>query len=107
MEVYNEKNKIRYCSDNLSFNKRCLQCHTAGDEDKGGSVMAGTKKDPAKTYSSNYGGKREGAGRKKLETGRVCFQVSCQPSEEKIIREKAEKAGLSLSKYVVQCILNS
>lgn len=51
---------------------------------------------------SNRGGRREGSGRKKLETGRVRFQVSCQPSEEKIIREKAEKAGLSLSKYMVQ-----
>ena len=69
--------------------------------------MAGTKKDPLKEYSSNYGGKREGSGRKKLETGRVRFQVSCQPSEEKILREKAEKAGLSLSKFMVECALKS
>lgn len=69
--------------------------------------MAGTKKDPAKEYSSNYGGKREGSGRKKLETGRVRFQVSCQPSEEKILREKAEKAGLSLSKFMIECALKS
>lgn len=48
-----------------------------------------------------------GGGRKKLETGRVRFQVSCQPSEEKIIREKAEKAGLSLSKFMVECALKS
>lgn len=69
--------------------------------------MSGTKKDPAKEYSSNYGGKREGSGRKKLETGRVRFQVSCQPSEEKILREKAEKEGLSLSKFMVECALKS
>lgn len=67
--------------------------------------MSGVKKNSEKTYSDNYGGKREGSGRKKLETGRVRFQISCQPSEEKIIREKAEKAGLSLSKYMVQCAL--
>lgn len=48
-----------------------------------------------------------GGGRKKLETGRVRFQVSCQPSEEKILREKAEKAGLSLSKFMVECALKS
>lgn len=52
---------------------------------------------------SGYG--YHGGGRKKLETGRVRFQVSCQPSEEKIIREKAKKAGLTLSKYMVECAL--
>ncbi len=46
-----------------------------------------------------------GGGRKKLETGRVRFQVSCQPSEERIIREKAEEAGMSLSKFMVTCAL--
>lgn len=46
-----------------------------------------------------------GGGRKKSETGRVRFQVSCQPSEEKIFRENAEKAGMSLSKYMVACAL--
>lgn len=51
------------------------------------------------------GGAREGAGRKMLETGRVRFQVSCQPSEEKIIREKAMQSGMSLSKYMVECAL--
>ncbi len=48
-----------------------------------------------------------GGGRKKIETGRVRFQVSCQPSEEKIIREKAKNAGLSLSKFMVECALKS
>lgn len=52
---------------------------------------------------SGYG--YHGGGRKKLETGRVRFQVSCQPSEERIIREKAEKAGMSLSKFMVICAL--
>lgn len=46
-----------------------------------------------------------GGGRKKAETGRVRFQVSCQPSEEKIFRENAERAGMSLSKYMVACAL--
>lgn len=67
--------------------------------------MAGTKKDPQKKYSSNYGGKRTRSGRKKIESGRVRFQVSCQPSEEKILRENAEKAGLSLSRYIVKSLV--
>ncbi len=54
---------------------------------------------------SGYG--YHGGGRKKTETGRVRFQVSCQPSEEKIIREKAEKAGLSLSKFLVELALKA
>ena len=37
----------------------------------------------------------------------VRFQVSCQPSEEKIIREKAEKAGLSLSRFLVDLALKA
>lgn len=54
---------------------------------------------------SGYG--YHGGGRKKLETGRVRFQVSCQPSEEKILREKAKKAGLSLSKFMVEAALKA
>lgn len=60
-----------------------------------------------KTEKKYVGYGYHGGGRKKLETGRVRFQVSCQPSEEKIIREKAEKAGLSLSKFMVECALKS
>lgn len=48
-----------------------------------------------------------GGGRKKLETGRVRFQVSCQPSEEKILRAKAKEAGVSLSKFMVECALKA
>lgn len=58
-----------------------------------------------KTEKKYVGYGYHGGGRKKLETGRVRFQVSCQPSEEKIIREKAKKAGLTLSKYMVECAL--
>lgn len=54
---------------------------------------------------SGYG--YHGGGRKMTETGRVRFQVSCQPSEEKIIREKAEKAGLSLSRFLVDLALKA
>lgn len=46
-----------------------------------------------------------GGGRKKSATGRVRFQVSCQPAEEKIFRENAAKAGMTLSKYMVACAL--
>lgn len=60
-----------------------------------------------KTEKKYVGYGYHGGGRKKLETGRVRFQVSCQPSEEKILREKAEKAGLSLSKFMVECALKS
>ncbi len=60
------------------------------------------KETEEKKYSG-YG--YHGGGRKKAETGRVRFQVSCQPSEEKIIREKAEKEGLSLSRFMVLCAL--
>ncbi len=63
--------------------------------------------DEKKTEKKYVGYGYHGGGRKKLETGRVRFQVSCQPSEEKIIREKAEKAGLSLSKFMVECALKS
>lgn len=63
--------------------------------------------DEKKTEKKYFGYGYHGGGRKKLETGRVRFQVSCQPSEEKIIREKAEKAGLSLSKFMVECALKS
>ncbi len=59
-----------------------------------------------KTEEKKYSGYGyHGGGRKKLETGRVRFQVSCQPSEERIIRAKAEKAGMSLSKFMVTCAL--
>ena len=61
-------------------------------------------KQTEKKYSG-YG--YHGGGRKMAETGRVRFQVSCQPSEEKIIREKAEKAGLSLSRFLVDLSLKA
>lgn len=55
------------------------------------------------------GGKREGAGRprKAEEDLRVRFQVSCQPSERLILEEKASKAGLSLSRFMVLSALNA
>lgn len=45
---------------------------------------------------SGYG--YHGGGRKKLETGRVRFQVSCQPSEEKNHSRKSEKSGFDFVK---------
>lgn len=63
-----------------------------------------TENKSEKKYSG-YG--YHGGGRKKLETGRVRFQVSCQPSEEKLLREKAKKAGLSLSKFMVEVALKA
>ena len=55
------------------------------------------------------GGKRKGAGRprKAEEDLRVRFQVSCQPSERLILEEKARKAGLSLSRFMVLSALNA
>ena len=58
-------------------------------------------KQTEKKYSG-YG--YHGGGRKKAESGRVRFQVSCQPSEEKIIREKS---GLSLSRFLVELALKA
>lgn len=54
---------------------------------------------------SGYG--YHGGGRKMVESGRVRFQVSCQPSEEKIIRKKAKEAGVSLSRFLVELALNA
>ncbi len=54
---------------------------------------------------SGYG--YHGGGRKMAESGRVRFQVSCQPSEEKIIRKKAKEAGVSLSRFLVELALNA
>ena len=50
------------------------------------------------------GGRKKGSG---SGTKRVRFQISCQPEEEKIIRENAKKAGLSLSAFMVKCALNN
>lgn len=67
--------------------------------------MAGTKKEEGKEYNSNWGGAREGNGRKKLsESGRRQVQFSLQQNELDAIKEQAEKAGLNKSRFVAQCV---
>lgn len=67
--------------------------------------MAGTKKDPEKTYSANYGGARKGSGRKKLSgSGRVRIQIAPQQSELDMIDNEAEKAGMNRTRFVVECV---
>lgn len=67
--------------------------------------MAGTKKQDGKEYSANWGGKREGNGRKKLSpSGRIRVQFSLQQNELDAIETEAEKAGLNKSRFVAECV---
>ncbi len=67
--------------------------------------MAGTKKEEGKEYSSNWGGARAGNGRKKLsESGRKQVQFSLQQNELDTIKEESEKAGLTKSRFIVECV---
>ena len=65
--------------------------------------MAGVKKDPNKTYSPNYGGVREGQGRKKLyEGGRQQVAFSCSMAQKEALQAAASAAGLTVSAYILQ-----
>jgi hypothetical protein len=67
--------------------------------------MPGTAKTPEKTYSPDWGGARDGGGRKKLsDSGRIQIQISLQQSEIEMIKELAEKAGLNRSRFIVECV---
>jgi uncharacterized protein (DUF1778 family) len=51
------------------------------------------------------GGKREGAGRKKLsESGRVKVQIAPQKEEIEFIDEQAKSAGMNRTRFVVECV---
>lgn len=53
----------------------------------------------------NWGGFREGAGRKKLsESGRVKVQIAPQKDELDLIDSEAEKAGMNRTRFVVECV---
>ena len=67
--------------------------------------MAGEKKDSGREYAANWGGAREGSGRKKLsESGRVQVQFSLQQHEIDTIKALAEKEGLNKSRFIVECV---
>ena len=52
----------------------------------------------------NWGGAREGAGRRKLsESGRVKVQISPQKEEIELIDSEAEKAGMNRTRFVIEC----
>ncbi|MBQ2315279.1 MAG: CopG family transcriptional regulator [Treponema sp.] len=51
------------------------------------------------------GGFREGSGRKKLsESGRIQVQVSLQQDEIDLLKELAEKNGMTKSRFLVECV---
>ena len=67
--------------------------------------MAGTKKQDGKEYSANWGGKRQGNGRKKLsESGRIQVQFSLQQNELDAIKAESEKLGTNKSRFVAMCV---
>lgn len=74
--------------------------------------MAGTKKDSEKEYSASWGGarehsggRREGAGRKKLsESGRRAVQFSLQQNEIDMITELSAATGLNKSRFIIECV---
>lgn len=54
--------------------------------------------------TKNWGGVREGSGRKKLsDSGRVKIQIAPQQNELELIDSEAEKAGLNRTRFVVEC----
>lgn len=61
---------------------------------------------------NNHGGARIGAGRKKgtlnsgeHKTGRIV--ISCTKNEETLIKELAEKMNITVSKLVIDKVLNN
>ncbi len=54
---------------------------------------------------AEWGGAREGSGRKKLsESGRIPIQVSLQQHELDLLNSEAKKAGLNKSRFFVECL---
>lgn len=49
--------------------------------------------------------RERGKGKNNKGTTRVLFQVSCQPEEREQIKELAEKAGKTTSKFLVDMAL--
>lgn len=49
--------------------------------------------------------RERGKGKNNKGTTRVLFQVSCQPEEREQIKEFAEKAGKTTSKFLVDLAL--
>lgn len=76
--------------------------------------MAGAKKEDGKEYSSNWGGKRAGGGRRKgspnkgTELGRktiyTTITLSAKPEEAARIRELANDSGKSISRFIIDCV---
>ena len=65
--------------------------------------MAGVKKDPNKTYSPNYGGRRTGQGRKKLyDGGRQQVAFSCSAAQKEALQAAAARENLTVSAYILQ-----
>ena len=53
--------------------------------------------------NSNYGGKRENAGRKeKYAGGRQQLAISCSIAQKTAIQEAAKKEGLTTAEYVLR-----
>lgn len=53
----------------------------------------------------NWGGVRDGAGRKKLsESGRVRVQFAPQKDELELIDTLAEKNGTNRTRFIVECV---
>ena len=54
------------------------------------------------------GGKREGAGRKKITENRLDIKLYMRVSEEEqlLIKEKANKNNISVSEYIRQAVLD-
>ena len=55
-------------------------------------------------YGYHGGGRKKGSG---SGTKRVSFSVSCQPEELEKVKELAEKAGKSVSRFLLDLALKS
>lgn len=55
--------------------------------------------------NKNWGGARNGSGRKKLsESGIVKIQISPQKNELELIDGEAKKNGMNRTRFVVECV---
>ncbi len=70
-------------------------------------MMAGTRKESGREYSSNWGGKRAGQGRPKGSTGpykevskNLQVAVRLTPDEKSLLEELASNEGITVSKYI-------
>lgn len=56
---------------------------------------------------NNWGGKREGSGRKKMsESGRCQIQISLQQHEIDLIKENAKQLEMPVSRFLMLCVNN-